>query len=269
MKIFAIHDDEIDEKNSIAYLFYYEKSDEYIIEIRNDLNEWNAPLLFSGLVKQQIYTVPRDISRLWVEERVIPSDRQNIGIILRNAKLSKYNEASILSLSKGKSSQDNCYVVEIKKAELPEWVTERQNDNILESFPIVDNRVLCLLANDNVIEVDLEKCMEDIPKLYTVLSRDELLSTLKVDAGGYGVSFNETISIDKRILLKHGIILPIYAHVFRDFAKHCFVNTTEVCSILNCSRQNLSYMVKNDILHSIKDDWRENVFFRGEVTRGD
>lgn len=267
MRVFAINDNDNVKNENIGYLFYYEKTDEYIIELRDDLNEWNAPLLFFGLVKKGIYTISKTISRLWVEERVIPSGRQNIGMILRNAKLSKYNEINLLSISKGKSSQDNCYINEIKKDELPDWVLNRQKDSIQESFPIVDNRVICLLGNDNVIEVDLEKCLEDVPKLYTVLSNKELLSTLTVDAGGYGISFNKSISIEKRILLKHGIVLPIYAHVFKDFANHCFVNTTEVCSMLECSRQNLSYLVKNDMLHPIKENWRENVFFKGEVTR--
>lgn len=266
MRIFAIHDDEIDEENSIGILFYYDRTDEYVIELREDLDEWNAPLLFSGLVKKGIYTISKDISRLWVEERVIPSGRQNIGLILRNSKLSKYNEANLLSISKGKSSQDNCYIKEIKSEELPEWVRQRQTNNIWEAFPIVDNRVICLLDNDNAIEVDLEKCLDEVPKLYMILANQKLMSTLKVDAGGYGISFNDSISIEKRILLEHGVILPIYSHVFREFANHCLVNTTEACSILECTRQNLGYLVKNDMLHPIKENWRENVFFKGEIT---
>ena len=266
MRVFAIHDDEVDIENSIGYLFYYERNEEFVAELRDDLNEWNAPLLFSGLVRDGIYTVPKEIARLWVEERIIPSGRQNIGIILRNAKLSKYNEASLLGLSNGKSSQDNCYVNEIKKDELPEWVRKRQITNVWESFPIIDNRVVCLLNNDIVLEVDLERCVAEVPKLYTVINRKELQETLKVDSGGYGISFNDSIHINKNILIKHGIELPIYAHVFSDFAKYCCINTAEACSILNCSRQNLAYMVKSEQLHPIKDGWRENVYLKGNIT---
>ena len=269
MRVFVIHDSEIENDNVIGFLLYYEKSDEYIVELREELDEWNCPLLFSGLIKKGIYTIPKDIARLWVEERVIPSDRQNIGIILRNAKLTNYNEINLLAISQGKSSQDNCFVEEIDKGDLPVWVTDRQVNNILESFPIVDNRVICLLGDDTAIEVDLEKCSPEVSKLNSILSNQEILSTLKVDAGGYGITFNDSISIDKRILIEHGVVLPIYAHVFKDFADHCCVNTTEACSILNCSRQNLGYLIKNDALHPIKDKWRENVFFRGEITRMD
>ena len=33
MKVFAIHDDEIDIKNSIGYLFHYERSNSFVIEL--------------------------------------------------------------------------------------------------------------------------------------------------------------------------------------------------------------------------------------------
>lgn len=82
MKIYAIYDKETSGNSALGYLFYYEKANEYIIELDDSLDEWEAPILFQGLVKKGIYTVPKDISALWVRERVIPSGRQNIGSIL-------------------------------------------------------------------------------------------------------------------------------------------------------------------------------------------
>ena len=269
MRVFAIRDDEIDKVNGIGYVLYFERDDSYVIELIETLNEWNAPLLFAGLVKKGIYTIPKNIARLWVEERVIPSGRQNIGIILRNAKLMKYNEAKLLALSKGRSSQDSCYLEEIKKEELPSWVVDRQRNNVFECFPIMDNRVICLMDDDTVMELDLKKCIDEVPKLYTVLGNERLLATLKVDAGGYGFSINDSISIEKRIIKKYGVIIPIYAQAFMDFASHCVVNTTEACSILGCSRQNLAHLIKTDVLHPLKEGWRENVFLKGEITRGE
>ena len=269
MKVFAIHDDEIDIKNSIGYLFHYERSNSFVIELVNTLDEWNAPLLFSTLVKRGVYTIPKDIAMLWVQERVIPSGRQNIGLILKNSKMAKYSEGKLLALSQGKSSQDACYVKKIDVKDLPDWVIQRQKSNIFEAFPIVDNRIVCLQNNDYAIAVDLEKCLDQVPKLYTVLSDERLMSTLKVEAGGYGVCFNDSISVDKDTLINNGVVLPIYARVFTDFANHSVINTTEACTILNCSRQNLAYFIKNKILHPIKESWKENVFLRGELTSMD
>ena len=265
MKVFAIHD-KFKDKKEIGYIFYYERSDYYVVELDETLDEWTAPLLFSSLVKRGIYTIPRNVARLWIEERVIPSGRQNIGIILRNAKMTTYNEAKLLVLSKGESAQDDCYIREVTLDTIPDWVKERQYNNIFECFPIADNRIICLLNDDTVLEVDLRKCVEAVPKIETILSNERLLSTLKVDAGGYSVSINQDIILEKRILLEHGVVIPIYAQVFREFAKHSIINTTEACSMLECTRQNMRHLIKTDVLHPLKNGWRENVFLRGEIT---
>lgn len=107
MKSYAIYDEDLDRKTPIGYLFYYEKAKEFIIELCRDLDEWSAPLLFQGLVHRGIYTIPHEAARMWVEERVIPSGRQNIGSILKNHKMQSYNEMALLSLSKGNVHRTN------------------------------------------------------------------------------------------------------------------------------------------------------------------
>ncbi|SOB96872.1 hypothetical protein [Pseudobutyrivibrio ruminis] len=266
MRVFAIHDDEIDKNNPIGMLLYYERSNHFIIELCECLDEWNAPLLFASFVKKGIFTIPHQYAKLWVEERVIPSGRQNIGMILKNAKLTKYDECKLLWLSRGKSSQDSCYLKDVKEEEIPGWLVARQADNIYESFPYMDGRIICLLKNDTSMEVDLTKCIDDVPKLYSVIKNERLMSGLTVDSGGYGITFNGNIFVEKRILVENGVVLPIYAKVFDSFAKHCVINTTEACDILECTRQNLGYFVKQELLHPIKTDWKENVFLKGEVT---
>lgn len=69
---------------------------------------------------EKIYTVSEDISLTWVKERVIPSGRQNIGSILKNYKLKEYSEMALLSLSKGRCFQDNCYIEDIPETDIPE-----------------------------------------------------------------------------------------------------------------------------------------------------
>ncbi len=103
-----------------------------------------------SLVRRGIYTVPKDIALLWVRESVIPSGRQNIGSILKNAKLKQYNEMALLALSKGKCSQDNCYIEEI--AEIS--IIAVHNTDILH-----------------------------------VLKNDRPLHSLKVGIGGYSIFF--------------------------------------------------------------------------------
>lgn len=70
MKIYEIWDEEL--QLSIGDLLYYDKEKSVIIELREYLDEWTAPLLLTSFVKKQIFTIPREISFLWVKGREIP-----------------------------------------------------------------------------------------------------------------------------------------------------------------------------------------------------
>ena len=45
MKSYAIYDEELD-RRLIGCLFYYKKSQSFIRELNEELDEWEAPLLF-------------------------------------------------------------------------------------------------------------------------------------------------------------------------------------------------------------------------------
>ena len=61
MKVFAIWDDDWENKTPIGYLFCYEKENAFMIELNSELDEWNAPLLFSSFVKKKyLYDSKRD-----------------------------------------------------------------------------------------------------------------------------------------------------------------------------------------------------------------
>ena len=124
MKIFEI----IDEENKLlaGILLYYEKEGTCIIELPEYLDEWTAPLLFASYVKKKIYTIPRDISFLWVKERVIPSGRQNIKSILAQHHMESYDEMKFLEISAGRCSQDSLYIRKID--DLPEFVKKKTRE---------------------------------------------------------------------------------------------------------------------------------------------
>lgn len=49
----------------------------------------------------------------WVQERVTPPERQNIGQILKANNMSEYDEFKLLVKNQGQSCQDECYIVEV------------------------------------------------------------------------------------------------------------------------------------------------------------
>ena len=267
MKSYAIYDGDLDRGSAIGYLFYYEKSQSFIIELCEDLGEWDAPLLFQGLVRKKIYTVSEDISLMWVKERVIPSGRQNIGSILKNYKLKEYSEMALLSLSKGRCSQDNCYIEEISETDIPENIKERMRKNVRECFPTEDKQLVCMFNDNTVRKVDLTKLVDKYMDISYVLKNRKLLDSVKVGVGGYSVVFNESIKIQVSDLRAIGLLLPLTANDLHNFVYRNVVNTTQACDTLQCSRQNLSYLVKEEKIKPVICGSREKLYLKGEIER--
>ena len=153
MKIFEILDKE--NKLSVGILLYYEKSRTFVIELQDGLDELTAPLLLTSFVKNGILTIPREISALWVRERIIPSGRQNIDAILKTHKLREYDEMKFLELSGGRCSQDSLYIKKV--SELPEYVTDRMCRNLNDCVPCEGRRLLCFFADGLIKMADLNE----------------------------------------------------------------------------------------------------------------
>lgn len=267
MKSYAIYDEELDRVSAIGYLFYYEKAESFVIELCTDLDEWDAPLLFQGLIRKRIYTVSRDVSLMWVKERVIPSGRQNIGRILKNHKMKEYSEMAFLSLSKGRCSQDSCYISEVPETEIPENIKDRMRRNVWECFPSEDGQLVCMLKDNTVRKVDLTKLINKYKDISYVVKNRELLDSVKVGVGGYSVIFNESIEIQSSDLREAGMLLPLTANDFYNFVYRNVLDTTKACDMLQCSRQNLSYLVKEEKIKPVINGTKENMYLKGEIER--
>lgn len=267
MKTYAIYDDEMHSKEAIGYLFYYEKANEYIIELKEGIDEWDAPLLFQGIVKKNIYTVPKDAAALWVKERVIPSGRQNIGEILKQAKMKEYNEMRLLALAKGICSQDSCCIEEISDDDLPEDIQKRRSKNVSDCFVSEDKQIICLFKDNTVRKLDLNKLKENNADILRILKSDDLLYSVKVGVGGYSISFHDTIEIPVDTIREKGVLLSVTANDILGFARTNIADTTKVCEMLECSRQNLSYLAKTGKLTPFICGTKENLYTKGEVEK--
>ncbi len=262
MRIFEIIDE--NEKISIGILLYYEKKKEFVVELEEHLDEWSAPLIFTKLVKEKVYTMPRDISALWVKERVIPSGRQNIHHILKYHRLTSYDEMKLLELSGGRCSQDSLYIRKIDV--LPEYVVMRNRTKILDCVASDSNRLLCFFADDSTKIVKLNN-LSDIDDVNKVLANRQLYKSCKVATGGYGVTFNDSIDIPANILYERGENLPLSRADFVNFISSNLLDTSESCNLLECSRQNIAYMIAQDQLKPVKEGVKGNLFFKSDIIK--
>lgn len=262
MKVFEM----IDEENGleVGILLYYEKSETFVIELQDDLDEWKAPLLFSNFVKKNIYTIPRDASRIWVQERIIPSGRQNIQAILANHRLKKYDEMKFLELSNGRCSQDSLYIK--RTDDIPDFVKKRMYRNLKDCVICGGSGILCFFQDGIIRKIDLKE-LSGIDGVDKVLKNREIFSSGKISAGGYSLTFNDTIDIPAAALYSAGVQIPLEQEDFFAFVRNNALDTAESCEILECSRQNLAYLVKQEKIEMMKGEVRGNLYLKGDVLK--
>lgn len=262
MKVYDIIDGELE--RSIGTLLYYEKEKSFIMELMNDLDEWTAPLLTTSLVKQGIYTIPKDVSFAWVSGRVIPSGRQNIGAILNRHHLKEYDEMKFLEISKGRCSQDAIHIRPID--ELPKYVIERQEKNITQVTPLEGFRLLCFFEDGVTKLIDCSR-FSDQYDMDKIISNEGLFQSATVGTGGYSVTFADTMDLPAAPLYDMGDEIPLSCRDFITFLQINVLDTTQSCDFLGCSRQNLLYFVRQQKLRAVKNDVKGNLYLKGDIIR--
>ena len=115
MKIFAIRDETDLSGKDLAYLLYYENAKQFYIELPENADPWQTPMVLSSFARKGETSINSYWSRLWVQQRIVPPDRQNIGMILKNAGLAYYDEYRLLVLGEGRCSQDELHIKKIGK----------------------------------------------------------------------------------------------------------------------------------------------------------
>lgn len=98
------------ENKLVSILHYNEENGEFHIDIPENISEEEAPFFMSLFLKKGIRHIDSDWSLRWVQSRVVPSSRQNIGQILRANGLERYGEYALLIRNHGLCCQDDCYL---------------------------------------------------------------------------------------------------------------------------------------------------------------
>lgn len=99
----------------LAILNYDEKKREYTIDIPDNVSESEAPFMLGLLMKKGYRRIDPEWSMKWVQCRVTPRCRHNIGEILRKNGMKRYDVHELLVRSCGRCCQDDYYIVPIEE----------------------------------------------------------------------------------------------------------------------------------------------------------
>lgn len=277
MKIFAIRDASIAKDRDLAWLLYYPAADEFHIEICDGVDEWEAPLLISSFVKRGEKSLDPQSSRLWAELRIIPPDRQNLGMVLRDNGLDSYDPFRLLVLAGGRCAQDDCFLVPLRENKLPEQLEKRLQETILTFLPAqarfkTDCNDVLFFFRDGMIRrfSDAELFQE------AVLHQEQLtrlslyrnsLSLLSLTAGGHGVRLGENHCIPAERLRKKGTEVPLMQGDFRSYIQSNVIDTSTAAELLHCTRQNIQDLVRRGKLRPVLTLKNNFLFLRDEILR--
>ena len=113
LRTFEIRNDEIENSDAYALLTYDEDTDQYAVHIPETVDSDNLPAILSLLAKQGNRELDDKWARRFVKERVVPPDRQNIGMIMRQLHMKEYREFPILEYTSGRCCMDDFYLKEV------------------------------------------------------------------------------------------------------------------------------------------------------------
>lgn len=262
MNIIAIRD----KQKIYGYLYYFIQTDTYYIEIAKDINECEAPFIFDAFIKKNKFTIDSYWSKKWVINRVIPSERQNIGQILKEANMEYYNEYKLLVRAKGKCVQDNFYIEKISNKSLPKYIKERDDFRISAVIPMEDSNVLLFLNNNMVKKVNCKPFF--LNNKFEILLKDkEFFNDVKVEPGGFGINWGNNLVIVYSDLINKGDILPITQREFITFIKNNIYSVKEASEQLGTTRQNINDLLKRKKITNIKRTDKSTFVLKSEILK--
>lgn len=262
MRLFAIKDETIPDA-ILGYLIYYEIPKAFYIELPDNADQWETPPILSSFAERGEYSVNSFWSRRWVQQRIIPKDRQNIGQILSENGLKEYDEFSLLMIAMGRCEQDECYLEELPTNDLPELINRRWQIKVEDVVPLETPRILVFFRNGTAKAVDISNL--NISACIPYTTNQMRFNSVEVQYDGYGIYWNDKAAVSHRDLFTHGVTVPLSLSDLHRFVQHRVVSASEACNILDCSRQNIDDLMRRDKLHPIRSDSKYKLFSKAEV----
>lgn len=264
MTIFEIKD-ESNKDRLLGYLFYYPKRKRFYTELLRSLDEWNAPFIFWGQVKKGEYSIGHEKSLEFVRQRIIPSDRQNIGMILRDNNITEYDEYRLLLLSQGRCAQDEIYLVKVDEESIVEEIKDRLTLKIRDVMALSGNRLMVFFKNYRTGIIDIEELRKEDRLFSRILSEKDIFSNVKMSPGGHGIEWGSSTSISAEELYEKCNEINISFEDIACFLNNRVIDTSEATKLLGCTRQYVNQLVNQNKIKPIKVGSNNNLFMRGDI----
>lgn len=264
MKLYEIVN-ESEKTDTEACLIHYEKADVFVAEIKESSSGDLLPLILASFIEKGIYTIDPVWSRRFVESRIIPHERQNLGAILKRYGLNVYDCGKLLELSKGRCAQDDCAILPLSKE--PEWLIRRQASSLKDALVLHDTLVMMQFQNNEIHFADLQSLIDSDKRFSFLAGRPSSFEDLKLIPGGHGICWNDSIYLMNKELSAFLIDYQPGSDDLYKFFDTTLLSTRDVCQKLNCSRQYVDSLLKRNKLQVARDLDSTRLFFRSDINK--
>jgi len=267
LKIYSIKNNFLRDNNIIGYLFFYSSDHSYCIELKEGVNPLDMTLYFAAFAEKSTYTLGPDWSRRWVENRIVPTDRQNLGMILKEAGLTEYDSHRLIVLSGGQCAQDDLSIAPVSEENLEPWAKARMEKRIGLAVPISNGRLMLTLQDKSVYIADLKSAIADNKRLKNILKDDAKLRDFTVITGGTGITWGEGLYIMTENLMQHNTKCKFDSDDLRIIITSAILDTAGLGEEYGVSRQYINRITKDGQLPGISMRGRSMLYLKSDAER--
>ena len=225
----------------------------------------HLPLVLSSFAARGQWAIGAGWSKRWVESRLVPQSRQNLGEVLRENGLDSYDTLRLLEMTDGRNSQDDCFLTPLRLADCPEWYRERESARVVEAVALQGRRLLVAFRTDEVRLYESEELAMLDDGFSRIAESEAVFERVEVATGGRGVRWGSVVVIDDDRLRHAGTSLPLSWNDLSSIAPSLLVDSSEAANMLGCTRQNLHALAKRGSLPVAKSSGKATLFLRADI----
>lgn len=265
MRIFAINDQVLDK--TLGFFIWFEKINEYHIELCRDIDEWDLPFILDHFARKKQWTIDQYYTHLFLSQRVIPSDRQNIGMILKENGLEEYDEVELFILADGRCAQDECYIKRVAYNELPEDIQNRLEKRIVTMTPIRDSMYLVSYVDGKIGTVLLNNMIPEKMEINQYRRLMGYFQRFNIKKSGSSITLGEYPGITYDKIYDQTDFWDISSQEILTFLTEHLMSTQDVIDTLDCSRQNVNDLVKRGKIQPLDINAKVQLFSKAEFQK--
>ena len=265
MRLFALKDANDPQGSVLAVLACYESGRHYFLDMPAETDPWTVPFILSSFAQRGQWRIGPDWSRRWVESRLVPRSRQNLGEILKENGLKDYDTLRLLEMTGGRNSQDDCYLEPLKPSDVPTWFAEREIGRVEEAVALGGHRLLVAFRTDEMRIFDAHELVRFDANLARVIADDNAFACVETAPGGRGIQWGSSLFIGDDALRTIGQAIPLAWTDFKQIAPALLVDTAQAEQMLGCTRQNINALMKRGALSSAKTSGKATLFLRSDI----